>query len=105
MTSGTSGGLLLALFATIDPGDEVLTTDPYFVAYPNVVAVVGGRLVTVDTYPDFKLDLNRLADAITPRTKGVMLSTPSNPTGAVIDARPLAKGTRGPVSRAKRAAH
>src|SRR5207249_10911047 len=61
-------------------------TDPYFVAYPNLVAAVGGRLVLVDTYPDFKLDLNRLADAMTPRTKAVMLSTPSNPTGAVIAA-------------------
>jgi aspartate aminotransferase/aminotransferase len=86
VTSGTSGGLLLALLATINPGDEVITADPYFVAYPNVVAVAGGKLVTVDTYPDFRLDLNRLAAAITPRTKAVMLSTPSNPTGAVIDA-------------------
>jgi aspartate aminotransferase/aminotransferase len=86
VTSGTSGGLLLALFATINPGDEVITADPYFVAYPNMVAAVGGRLLTVDTYPDFRLDLNRLEAAITPRTKAVMMSTPSNPTGAVIDA-------------------
>jgi aspartate/methionine/tyrosine aminotransferase len=86
VTSGTSGGLLLALLATVNPGDEVVTADPYFVAYPNLAAIVGGRLVAVDTYPDFRLDLNRLADAITPRTKVVMLSTPSNPTGAVIDA-------------------
>jgi aspartate aminotransferase/aminotransferase len=86
VTGGTSGGLLLAMLAAIDPGDEVITADPYFVAYPNLVAAVGGRLVTVDTYPDFRLDLNRLADAITPRTKAVLLSTPSNPTGAVIGA-------------------
>jgi aspartate aminotransferase/aminotransferase len=86
VTSGTSGGLLLALFATINPGDEVITPDPYFVSYPNLVTTIGGRLVTVDTYPDFALDLNKLADAITPRTKVVMLSTPSNPTGAVIAA-------------------
>ena len=86
VTSGTSGGILLALLATVNPGDEVITADPYFVAYPNVVAVAGGTLVTVDTYPDFRLDLNRLADAITPRTKAVLLSTPSNPTGAVVDA-------------------
>jgi aspartate aminotransferase/aminotransferase len=86
VTSGTSGGLLLALLATINPGDEIVTADPYFVAYPNIAAITGGRLVTVDTYPDFRLDLNKLADAITPRTKVVMLSTPSNPTGAVIDA-------------------
>lgn len=85
VTSGTSGGLLLALLATVNPGDEVVTPDPYFVSYPNLVATVGGRIVTVDTYPDFALDLNRIADAISPRTKAVMLSTPSNPTGAVVD--------------------
>jgi aspartate aminotransferase/aminotransferase len=86
ITSGTSGGLLLALFATVNPGDEVITADPYFVSYPSLVRALGGKFVAIDTYPDFRLDLNRLADAITPRTKAVMLSTPSNPTGAVIDA-------------------
>ncbi len=86
VTSGTSGGLLLALLATVDPGDEVITADPYFVAYPNMIAVAGGRHVAVDTYPDFGLDLDRLAAAVTPRTKAVMLSTPSNPTGTVIAA-------------------
>jgi aspartate aminotransferase/aminotransferase len=86
VTSGTSGALLLAMFATVNPGDEVISADPYFVAYPNLVAAVGGRFVTVDTYPTFRLDLNRLAEAMTPRTKAVLLSTPSNPTGAVVDA-------------------
>ncbi len=86
ITSGTSGGLLLAFFATLNPGDEVITTDPYFVSYPSLVKAIGGKLVTVDTYPDFKLDLNKVADAMTSRTKAVLLSTPSNPTGAVIDA-------------------
>jgi len=86
VTSGTSGGLLLAMLATINPGDEVVTADPYFVSYPNLAAVCGGRLVAVDTYPDFRLDLNTLEAAFTPRTKAVLLSTPSNPTGAVIDA-------------------
>jgi aspartate aminotransferase/aminotransferase len=86
VTSGTSGGLLLALMAVVNPGDEVVSSDPYFVSYPNLVAGLGGKFVAVETYPDFQLDLNRLADAITPRTKAVLLSTPSNPTGAVIDA-------------------
>jgi aspartate aminotransferase/aminotransferase len=86
VTSGTSGGLLLAMLATVNPGDEVVTADPYFVSYPNLVGACGGKLVTVDTYPDFALDLNKLEAAFTPRTKAVLLSTPSNPTGAVIDA-------------------
>jgi aspartate aminotransferase/aminotransferase len=86
VTSGTSGGLLLALMAVVNPGDEVVSADPYFVSYPNLVAGLGGKFVAVETYPDFQLDLNRLADAVTPRTKAVLLSTPSNPTGAVIGA-------------------
>jgi aspartate aminotransferase/aminotransferase len=87
VTSGTSGGLLLALFATVNPGDEVITPDPYFVAYPHMITLAGGRMVTVDTYPDFRLDPDRLKAAITPRTKVILFSTPSNPTGAVVDAQ------------------
>jgi aspartate aminotransferase/aminotransferase len=84
VTSGTSGGLLLALMATVNPGDEVVTPDPYFVAYPHMIALAGGRMVPVDTYPEFALDPDRVAAAITPRTKAILLSTPSNPTGAVV---------------------
>jgi aminotransferase len=86
VTSGTSGGLFLAMLALVNPGDEVVTTDPYFVAYPNHVALVGGRMVLVDTYPDFRLDPQRIEAAITPRTKVVVFSTPANPTGVTIDA-------------------
>ncbi len=85
VTSGTSGGLLLALLATVNPGDEVITPDPYFVAYPNMIALAGGKLVTVDTYPNFRLDPDKVKAAITPRTKVIMISTPGNPTGAVVD--------------------
>ncbi|MBX9581925.1 MAG: pyridoxal phosphate-dependent aminotransferase [Gemmataceae bacterium] len=84
VTSGTSGGLLLALMATVNPGDEVITPDPYFVAYPHIITLAGGRMVPVDAYPDFALDPDRVAAAITPRTKAILLSTPSNPTGAVV---------------------
>ena len=84
VTSGTSGGLVLALMAIVNPGDEVITPDPYFVAYPHVITLAGGRMVPVDTYPDFHPDPRKIEAAITPRTKAVLLSTPSNPTGAVI---------------------
>jgi aspartate/methionine/tyrosine aminotransferase len=85
VTSGTSGGLLLALLAIVNPGDEVIIPDPYFVSYPNIITVAGGRAVTVDTYPDFRLDPDKVKAAITPRTKAIMFSTPANPTGAVVD--------------------
>ena len=83
VTSGTSGGLLLALMATVNPGDEVVTPDPYFVAYPHMITLAGGRMVPVPGYPDFALDPDRVATALTPRTKVILLSTPSNPTGVV----------------------
>ncbi len=86
VTSGTSGGLLLALMAAVNPGDEVITPDPYFVSYPHIVTLAGGRMVPVDTYPDFRVDPDKVKAAITPRTKMILLSTPSNPTGAVVDA-------------------
>lgn len=84
VTSGTSGGLLLSLMATVNPGEEVVTPDPYFVAYPHMISLAGGRIVPVDTYPHFHLDPDAVAAAVTPRTKALLLSTPSNPTGAVV---------------------
>jgi aspartate aminotransferase/aminotransferase len=85
VTSGTSGGLVLALLALVNPGDEVIVFDPYFVMYPPLVSLVGGRCVTIDTYPDFRIDPERVAAAITPQTKMILLNSPANPTGAVAD--------------------
>ena len=85
VTSGTSGGLMLALMVLLNPGDEVIVFDPYFVMYDALVKVVGGKVVLVDTYPDFKIDLNRVADSITQRTKLIIFNSPANPTGAVAD--------------------
>jgi aspartate/methionine/tyrosine aminotransferase len=83
IASGTSGALLLALMVTLNPGDEVIVFDPYFVMYEALVKVVGGKVVLVDTYPDFQIDLNRLSDAITPRTKMIIFNSPANPTGVI----------------------
>ena len=60
VTSGTSGGLVLALMALVNPGDEVIVFDPYFVSYPPLVELAGGRAVIVDTYPTFHVDLDRV---------------------------------------------
>ncbi len=83
ITSGTSGGLVLALCCTVNPGDEVIVFDPYFVMYPHLVALAGGTTVFVDTYPDFGVDVDRLRAALTPRTKAILLNSPANPTGRV----------------------
>lgn len=81
VTSGTSGGLVLAMMSLVNPGDEVIVFDPCFVMYHSLVGLVGGKTVLIDTYPHFKLDLNRVADAITPRTKAILFNSPANPTG------------------------
>ncbi len=81
VSSGTSGGLVLAMMSLVDPGDEVLIFDPYFVMYPPLVQLVGGTPVLIDTYPDFRIDLNKVEAAITSRTKLILFNTPSNPTG------------------------
>lgn len=81
VTSGTSGGLVLAMLSLLDPGDEVIMFDPYFVMYPALVKLVGGTPVIIDTYPDFRIDLDRVEAAITPRTKLILFNTPGNPTG------------------------
>ncbi|MEE9404860.1 MAG: aminotransferase class I/II-fold pyridoxal phosphate-dependent enzyme [Algisphaera sp.] len=81
VTSGVSGGLLLALMATVGPGDEVLIPDPYFVMYKHLVTLAGATAVYVDTYPDFAVTPERLAPHVTDRTKLLLFNTPSNPTG------------------------
>jgi len=83
VTSGVSGGILLAFMSLINPGDEVIIPDPYFVIYKHVVNLLGGRCVFVDTYPDFELPVEKIADAITERTKLIVLNSPCNPTGVV----------------------
>jgi aspartate aminotransferase/aminotransferase len=83
ITSGVSGGLLLAFMALVNPGDEVILIDPYFVIYKHVINLLGGTCVFVDSYPDFRLPAEKIARAVTPKTKMIILNSPANPTGAV----------------------
>lgn len=83
VTSGTSGGLVLAILALVNPGDDVIVFDPCFVMYPSLVKLAGGRCVFVDTYPDFRIDPERVRAAITPRTRLILFNSPGNPTGVV----------------------
>lgn len=83
VTSGTSGALVMSMLALVDPGDEVIFMDPYFVMYPALVRMVGGKCVMIDTYPDFSIDPEQVAAAITPRTKLILINSPANPTGVV----------------------
>ncbi|HZD28998.1 MAG TPA: pyridoxal phosphate-dependent aminotransferase, partial [Xanthobacteraceae bacterium] len=83
---GTGGKQVLynALMATINPGDEVVIPAPYWVSYPEMVALAGGESVPVVCTAEhgFKLQPEALEQAITPKTKWIILNSPSNPTGA-----------------------
>jgi aminotransferase len=87
VTTGVSEGLNLATQAIIDDGDEVLSSDPAYVAYPPNVVFAGGKFVTVPTRAadGFQLQAQELEKYITPASKAVLLGYPSNPTGAVLE--------------------
>ncbi len=83
---GTGGKQILfnAFMATLNPGDEVIVPAPYWVSYPEMVALTGGTPVFVNTKQEdnFKLTAADLEKAITPKTKWLIFNSPSNPTGA-----------------------
>lgn len=81
VSSGTSGGLMLSMLSMINPGDEVIFLDPYFVMYPALIRLCGGVPVPVDSYPDFRLDPDKIAAAVTDKTKMILINSPANPTG------------------------
>src|SRR5260221_1915353 len=84
ITSGVSGGLFLAILAIINPGDEAIFLDPYFVMYKHLLTLAGGKAVAINGYPDFRFRPDRVEAAITPKSKVLILNSPSNPTGVVM---------------------
>lgn len=91
ITSGTSGGILLALMSLLDSGDEFISPDPYFVMYPQVGKLLSAHCVLCDTYPDFRMTAARVEPLITERTKAVLLNSPSNPCGTVLTTKEIAE--------------
>ncbi|HQF37533.1 MAG TPA: pyridoxal phosphate-dependent aminotransferase [Opitutaceae bacterium] len=89
MTVGAAGALNTLLKAVLDPGDEVIVLAPFFPEYRFYIENHGGRMVLVETREDFTLDLDRIAAALGPRTKAVLLNSPNNPTGAIYAEGPL----------------
>jgi aminotransferase len=86
VTTGSSEALDLAFRAILDPGDEVIISDPHYVAYPVCVSLPGGVPVAVPTYEknNFQIMPEDIRKHITPRTKAILMSYPANPTGAVM---------------------
>jgi aminotransferase len=92
ITTGVSEALDLAMRALLDPGDEVIITDPCYVAYMPCTVLAGGQPVSVLTVEadEFKVRPEAIEAAITPRTKLLLLGYPNNPTGAVMNREELA---------------
>jgi aminotransferase len=86
VTVGVSEGVDLAMRTLVDPGDEVISLDPGYVAYEADIVFAGGVPVPVPTYAryDFGVRASDIAAAITPRTKVILIGNPNNPTGAVV---------------------
>jgi aspartate/methionine/tyrosine aminotransferase len=91
VTPGASGAFLLILAGLLNTGDEVLLSDPGYPCYPNFVRLLGGvpRLVPVNADSAFQLNAALIARHWTARTRGVVMASPSNPTGTLADAKTL----------------
>ncbi|MEE8541369.1 MAG: pyridoxal phosphate-dependent aminotransferase [Desulfobacterales bacterium] len=91
MTCGAAGGLNIILKALLDPQDEIITPAPFFVEYTFYAQNHGGILKPVATNPDFSLDIDGIAAAITPKTKAVLINSPNNPTGQIYSGESLTR--------------
>ncbi|MCQ2029293.1 pyridoxal phosphate-dependent aminotransferase [Stutzerimonas zhaodongensis] len=86
ITPGATQAIFCAIHAVIRPGDEVIVFDPCYDSYEPAVELAGGLCIHQPlSLPDFTIDWQKLADAITPRTRMIVLNTPHNPSGALID--------------------
>lgn len=93
ITSGTSPAMLLAVSALIDPGDEVILTNPCYACYPNFINYVEGKPVFVNVYESegYQLSAQSIRQILTPKTKAVLINSPANPTGALLSAKALSE--------------
>ncbi|MTI84706.1 MAG: pyridoxal phosphate-dependent aminotransferase [Firmicutes bacterium] len=83
MSCGAGGGLNVVLKTILNPGEEVIVLVPYFPQYSAYIDNYSGIMKEVNTLPNFQPDLESLEEAITPRTKGIIINSPNNPTGVV----------------------
>lgn len=91
VTAGSSPALQLAFATIVDPGEEVVLTDPYYACYPNFVRQVGGQISTVSlsSDDDFEPQVSAFADVVSEKTRALLLNSPANPTGAVMSGSTL----------------
>jgi N-succinyldiaminopimelate aminotransferase len=91
VTTGATEAIAAAVLALVEPGDDVVALEPYYDSYAACIQLAGGRRRPVTLRaPDFRLDVDALRAAVTPRTHLLLLNSPHNPTGTVLDAAELA---------------
>lgn len=83
MTVGAAGGMNVVMKSILDPGDEVIVPNPFFVEFMFYIGNHGGQMKLVDTRDDFHLDIQAIEKAITTKTRAVLINSPHNPTGTV----------------------
>jgi len=91
ITAGTSGAIFLGLSALLNSEDEVLIPDPHFALYEAIVEFLGAKPIFIDTYPDFNLTADKIEKKITPKTKILIINSPNNPTGKMINVDEIKK--------------
>jgi aspartate/methionine/tyrosine aminotransferase len=89
VTAGGNQAFVNAVLAVTDPGDEIILPTPYYFNHEMAVVIAGAVPIGVPTGTDYELDVQRIADAITPRTRAIVTVSPNNPTGAVYPERVL----------------
>ena len=90
ITVGSSQALFTALLGILNPGEEVIVPVPAFSLYETIITIAGGKVVPLDlTKTDFQITPESLNALITPKTKAIILNSPNNPTGAVLNRRSL----------------
>ncbi|GAA2445256.1 pyridoxal phosphate-dependent aminotransferase [Streptomyces glaucus] len=102
VTAGATEAIAASLLALLEPGDEVIALEPYYDSYAACIAMAGGKRVPVTLRPDggsFRLDLDELRDAVTDRTRLLLINTPHNPTGTVLTREELTAIARLAVER------
>jgi aspartate/methionine/tyrosine aminotransferase len=96
ITHGAAHAIFITMQALLEPGDEVLLIEPYYISYASSIKIAGGVPITVKTDPalGFSIDIDKLSDSITNRSKVLILNSPCNPTGVVLNHNELERVSR-----------
>ncbi len=89
VTSGVSGGIFLTYACLLEEGDEIIVISPYFVMYPDLANFMNIKPVIVESKTDFSPDLNKIKKAITKKTRAIIINSPNNPTGYILNENEL----------------